>query len=590
MQYPKTFAIFTAALVLIAGAFICFLRADQAADLSYIPDADWSKPRVVTPSLNTSYSREFVVNEAGQGFSFWGGLSSAGDQPELRFQILDSKGRVRQKPRTLIQGVGSWEFAVAVQKEMIHLFWLAQGAGDRLDLHHSRYDLEGKLLGDSTLITDLFVKPQDLQAAGAPDGKFMLAWMDQESHRVRDYQNLQVLCLGADGQILLEPHEIADREHNNYLPNLIADAAGRFHLTWIQEVKVDPGIFVKRNIYYQSFTSEGTAFGEPRWIDEATADRVGMAVNGDTVYLAWNKVVAKAKKEQKQLVDTFFENTAVFGGKLNVLQPEEPVQAKMLTSASGPFFDQNLAVDAAGQVHLVFVAQYHDYMALTHAVYDEDLANIKKPKRIYPEQRLDNLGVTASIFPDPVKGIHLFWEDGSSSGKLYYYYANTVRDGRISPIQVVGLNTNNFVVSSVVSLGYIFIMPFVNLIFNLIFFAIFFVGLCWRGIGEIFHRLKIDWVMENPYLGPVITIIGFMVFYSRIGMWSSLFTPYHPNLPETVFVLITALAACGLYLWLNKTQRGTLSVCIATATLWAFWVSMMIQIFALPGVNYYLTI
>lgn len=329
---------------------------------------------------------------------------------------------------------------------------------------------------------------------------------------------------------------------------------------------------------------------EPRYIDEAGVDRVGLAVKDDTVYLTWNKVLPITQSQRKQSVETVFENYVIYGSMLSVNHPEEPLMVKMLTPEIGPYIDQNLVIDAAGQIQMVYVTQYLNFMALTHSTYDENLEMIKQPKRIYPEQRLDHLGVTASIFADAQKGIHLFWEDGSSHGKMFYYYANTKQDGRVSPLQVIGLNTNNLVISSVVSLGYTLIMPFINILFNLIFFVIIFVALCWRGITEVLQRLGIQWVMESPYIGPAITVVASMILYSQMGIGGAFFTPYHPTMLERIFLLGTATVACVVYLWLNKTKKGTLTVCIATATLWVFWVNMMSQIFTLPGWNYFMSV
>lgn len=590
MKYPTTFAIFTVALMLITGVFIYITRFEEAATMSHVPDPDWSRPRVVTPSLNTINAKKFAVDAGGRGYVFWGVLNSDGERPELQYQIVGSNGKVVQKPQRILNGIGSWEFAVTIQQERIHLFWMGQGTGEKLDLHYSQFDLQGTLLEDQIVKDNLFLGPNDLQVAGAPNGQFMLTWLDQEDKRVQGAHNLQTLLIKADGTASGNPYEVASFDNDNYLPNIVADAKGRFHLAWIQELRGKSKLFTTREIYYQGFDSEGVAIAKPQFIDETAPDRVGIAVKDDTVYLAWNKVVYVTQKQRKQAADTIFDNFVIFGGALDVNHPETLLQSKRLTPEIGPFFDQNLIIDAQGQIQMVFVAQYRNFIALTHSIYDENLEMIKQPKRVYPEQRLDNLGVTASIFPDTEKGIHVFWEDGSSHGKMFYYYANTKQHRQVSPLQVIGLNTNNLIISSVVSLGYTFIMPFINVIFNLIFFAVFFVALCWRGVAEALKRLGIHWALENPYVGPTITVIGLLTIYSKVGMWPAFFTSHNPTGLDTAFLMITATVACALYLWINRTKEGTLTVCIATATLWAFWVNMMSQVFTLPGWNYFMSV
>lgn len=569
-KYVTRFVVMTSLIILMTGLFVWLTRHDDAARLSYVPDPDWSDESIVSPKLY-SHIIDYTMGPQGKLYLAWVENDPKTGISELKYFASSPDQDIESEGQIITENKRIKDLGLAVNQEMVHIFWVGKGESEKLDLLYTRLDRDGQLIEQNRLLKDYFESVSDLDVIVSGEDNYRLVW----SEKVEEINQIKTMEVQTSGKIKIQPTQLTISDYDSLRPKIIEDDKGRYHLTWREGY----------NFYYQSFNDIGENLTIPTVIDRVGEDLVSMSVKNNKLYLVWNKRSSLVQKlDTSSVIEQVFRNSELYGTVID-LEDRENFEIKQLTRKNGLSFNQTMVIDDDNNINLVYIDTYQNYLALTHKVYSADFEEVsKKARRIYPDQIV---GSTPQLFKDPGHGLHLFWiESDLEVGNLHY--ANTINPAGVSPLALIGINENDIGVSSFMSIVYIISFPIFNLIFLLHIAILIILTLIVVKLKKLLvKKTQFAEYIKNPYFCPGLICLSHTIIYFIIGKGNWFFSPYMPDLSQLSFILIISTVACAGYIrWSRFSYEETYRRAGMLALVWLYWVNMINLIFYLPFMNY----
>ncbi len=574
-KFLSTFVMITIGIILISGLYVWLSQKDKVLTLSYVPDPGWSEQHIISPYIK-SHKYDCAVDEAGNLHILWIEHERLTGVANIKYSSFNSSGKIITEPKTIAQNEQILAVAIIIRNKMLHTFWVGQGNSKKLDLFYTNLDLAGKVVNEQIVLEDEYDGIEDLIVVSSLQGDFMLVW----TNKLYNYQQVKTLLVNSLDMSKRSMQNITSSSHNSDKPNLIADENSGFHLTWREKDTKD--------FYYQRLNDEGQIDSEPLLIDKVHLDTVSMVVKKDKLYLVWNKIMSNVSKVNiDSVLERSFPNYELFGTVINLNRlSDHQIQIQRLTKKNGPSFDHSLVVDSLGQVHLAYLETYHNSLALTHEIFEDNFTNIKKSRRIYPDQVS---GSQIRLLKDQDKGVHMVWlEAGLYGGN--FNYANTVIPKKTSLLQILGFNATHYDASITMSIFYLCAMPIFNILFFLHPISIICVSVIVIRIGRFLQNTKVSSLFSklyvNNFLLTSLVCILHSSLYIALGKKGWLLWPTIAAPNQMCFIIGLAFLGTLILKAVNKYNKASFIQVGAVVVAWVYWLNMINLFFNLPYINF----
>lgn len=575
MKYVKLFAVITLALILGSGLFVWVTHVGKVATLSYVPDPDWSKRRIILPYIEAETYRAAIDSESHVQ-TIWLKYDQDGHKVSLMHMSTNTKGRLLVEPHVVFDAPEIDEISLTIVQDSLRVLWTGKGDHEKRDLNYLEMGRGGEILAQRKILTNELHDGSSLQAIPVAEEGILVTWADQAS----GHSTIQTLVLDTDGNATGQPEILPLKDHALY-PKLALDAAGRIHMTWQEELEYGYGL------YYLQLTADGRPAMDSIFIDTIDLNSVAMAATEEKIFLAWGTILPKEYRQNASIVEKAFPNYAIFGTTLNVDHPVQRDEVVPLTDELGPAFDQNLIVDEKGRVNMVFIDTYYDTLGLTHQIFGKDFTDVKKAaRRLYPDQRIV---LQTRLLPDPNKGMHLVWmQSDMYSGSIYY--ANNLHRQWISPLQIIGLNAEKQGISAFMSLGYTLGISFYSLFIHLHFLLLTILGALLTGCIYLFHKKPWGEWLGHRFVAPTIlggvTVLLYLTVGRLFGVSHWLVWPKFYDSSQIWFIVLLATVATAYYIIKSKIRNNDMLKLTIAVMFWFYWMHMINFIFNLPVLNF----
>lgn len=570
----------TCLIVFLTGLYIWSNNKEKIAALGYLPDGDWSKSSLILAEIRPTLF-DMTIDQTGNLHLAYVEYNRQKMIGEMRYLLVDQTGKILQQSERIVSNKRLSQLTLEVFQDKLHIFWVGQGKGDRLDFYCTRLDLLGNQIETRTILEGELNSVQELVSAVSPAGKFFFAWIEEEE----DSQEIKTFYLPDLLVVDSQPEVVST--NNCFQLNLTSDQKQGYHLAWIEESKTkdnQPNYY----LYYQNYYPLLERKSEQVYIDQISPTAAGLTVDREKVYLTWNKALPIIVSPDDSAIEKLYPNYVIFGTVIDPTDPTKEINIKRLTEQRGPTINQNIVVDKAGQVHLVYYDTFDTEMGMTHQIYSPGfLEEDKISTRLYPDQQIyPKLDLFAGrdqtfFFKDSKSGVHLCWLDSYS-----LYYANTVQPEGLTPLQLVGVNRNHLGINLLMSLGYILFFPFTYLflfmhIFSLAILTIVFAIL----LLNINQESKLYQLLKNPYWGTILICLIHQLVYQGLGLSQDLFWSLAPNSGQIWFAYLLSTIATLIFIGINRSKEGAFFAGMS-AFYWIYWGNMINLIFHLPQINF----
>lgn len=583
-KYLSSLGFTTCLIILLTGLYIGLTNQGKIATLEYLPDGDWSKSSPILSEFKPIFY-DMTIDQTGKLHITYVEYNHRKMVGEMRYLAVDDSGKVVQRSPIVVSNKMLSQLTLEVFDDLLYVFWVGQGSGEKLDLYCTRLDLLGNIIETTTVLSNDFASVQELVSTVSSNGDFFFAWIEQEGER----RQVKSFYLRENFVVEKQPQLV----NSNYCLKLIleSDNSEEYHLTWVEK-KSTAKNKLSHELYYQNFNSDGDKKSEALFIDRISPAPVGLAVDQGSVYLTWNKVVPIVVSADSSNIEKLYPNYIIFGTVIDPTNSEQEIKTKRLTKHRGPSINQSIVVDTIGQVHLVYIDTFYNEMGFTHQIYSPGLEKeSKQPTRLYPDHRIyPQLDLSKDIdqtflFQDPDAGIHLCWLD-SNLETFSLNYANTVKPVGWIPLQFVGINRHHLGINLIMSLGYVLFFPFINILFFTHIFALAILTVILAVLLlNVKYQGKLYRLLKNPYCGTILICLIHQLVYRGLGLSQYLFWPIPPNSSQMWFVYLLVTVATIIFIWINRQKQGAFYTGMYVFY-WLYWLNMSNLIFFLPQINF----
>lgn len=583
-KYLSSLGFTTCLIILLTGLYIGLTNQSKIATLEYLPDGDWSKSFPILSKFKPIFY-DMTIDQTGKLHITYVEYNHRKKVGEMRYLAVDDSGKVVQRSPIIVSNKMLSQLTLEVFDDLLYVFWVGQGSGEKLDLYCTRLDLWGNIIETTTVLSNDFASVQELVSTVSSNGDFFFAWIEQEGER----RQVKSFYLRENFVVEKQPQLV----NRNYCLKLIleSDNSEEYHLSWVEK-KSTAKNKLSHELYYQNFNSDGDKKSEALYIDRISPAPVGLAVDQGSVYLTWNKVVPIVVSADSSNIEKLYPNYIIFGTVIDPTNSEQGIKTKRLTKHRGPSINQSIVVDTIGQVHLVYIDTFYNEMGFTHQIYSPGLEKeSKQPTRLYPDHRIyPQLDLSKDIdqtflFQNPDAGIHLCWLD-SNLETFSLNYANTVKPEGWIPLQFVGINRHHLGINLIMSLGYVLFFPFVNIFFFTHIFALaILTAILAFVLLNVKYQGKLHRLLKNPYCGTILICLIHQLFYRGLGLSQYLFWLVPPNGNQMWFVYLLVTIATLIFIGINRQKDGAFYSGMYVFY-WLYWLNMSNLIFFLPQINF----
>ena len=574
-KWFKTCLIFTVGLLVITGFFIWITKADDVDSLSYVADKEWSKNYRVTPELETN-NFVFALDNDRNIHSISPQYIHPKGNVILRYNKSNDKGKliVEQKELEHTDRIGN--STLISHDDFLHLFWVGKQDNQGWTLLYTKLDLEGNIIFTKKLVNKSLVKVKELQAIPTQDNKFMLIWSDV----VDEYRQIKSMIVSSSGKPSSNPTQITSYDgYHITVPKVISDKKGRYHLTWQKGQKYRSSY----QLYYQRLDEKGHTITSPINIDRASIDYASMAVKGDRLYLAWTKAMDYVRPPIV-LFERNYPNYEICATTIDLDQPEK-FEIQRLTHQNGPSYQHVMGIDEKGNINLIYIDLYDMHLAFTNSVFGENFEDIiREPRRIFPNQTMAS---TPNLVTDNNQKLHIFWQK-SKSNLTSLRYANTANPKSVSPLSIIGLNSDDYFISSIMSLAVLLFLPLGASALTLHFISVLVLPAIMKGITTFFYDSKVAKLCKNKYIS-VGLICGFFLVYQKLIINARVFWPYDLTTGQmwTTFVIATVTLVAFIAVTKPKMEEFQAFEVGLTSFMWFYWMYLIYYLMKLPIINHF---
>lgn len=446
MKKFLTFILFTMGLLALTGFYLWFNLHRDVEAITYVPHTEWSAPQVV-PSVNSSIY-DAKADDQGQLHVVWVETTNDNDT-RICYTVMSPTGQPLFPAKTLLTNSDVQALALDLSQEQVHLFWVGMGRSEMSDLFWSEFDANGQLIQQKTLLTNHYVAAEDLTIVHGANGARLLAWTDV----TWTGQRLQTLHVSSNGTVhtttITAPNETA------HTPRLVVDDQHQYHLVWRKETNRD-----WYELIYQPLTATGAPIGSLRVMDQGEIGLAAITVRGGQVYLAWEKANPD-----------FAQSKLIYGAIVDTNRPLEPVTPTLLSKTDSSNYAPNLGWDEHNHLRLVYAKWKDDYKSLVSQSYERDFTQIVSNTRwMYPQF----IQITSvKVATDPGHRLYVTCLETQSDNQTVLHYINSFQTEHITPWQIIGLNSRDYMASLRKDLVFIIFGPGLNMfVFTFYFISV----------------------------------------------------------------------------------------------------------------------